>query len=73
LANPGLSIVALDCLPSRRGLASSVQSLFQMGTAGLVAALVVPLVHDSLQWMAWAQGGMWLVAALLWLSVRKNV
>lgn len=73
LANPGLSIVALDCLPSRRGLASSVQSLFQMGTAGLVAALVVPLVHDSLQWMAWAQGGMWLVAALLWLSVRKQV
>lgn len=73
LANPGLSILALDCLPSRRGLASSVQSLFQMGTAGVVVALVLPLVHHNLQWMAWAQGLMWLAAAGLWLSVRKGL
>lgn len=73
MANPGLSLVALDCLPSQRGLASSVQSLFQMGMAGLVAALVVPYVHHSLQWMALSQAILLTLALLLWLSVRRQV
>jgi len=73
MANPGLSLVALDCLPSQRGLASSVQSLFQMGVAGLVAALVVPYVHHSLQWMALSQAILLTLALLLWLSVRRQV
>lgn len=73
MVNPGLSIVSLDCLPTKRGLASSVQSLFQMGMAGLVAALVVPHVHHSLQAMAVAQASLFAVALLLWLSVRKTL
>ncbi|QBZ83739.1 Bicyclomycin resistance protein [Hydrogenovibrio crunogenus] len=73
MANPGLSLVALDCLPSQRGLASSVQSLFQMGMAGLVAALVVPYVHHSLQWMALSQAILLTLALLLWLGVRRQV
>lgn len=73
MANPGLSIVALDCLPTKRGLASSVQSLFQMGMAGLVAALVVPQVHHNLQAMSLAQGALFSVAVILWLSVRKTL
>lgn len=55
MANPSLSVAALDCLPERRGMASSMQSLFQMGTAGLVTALILPFVHHSLLWMALAQ------------------
>ncbi len=73
MANPGLSLVALDCLPSQRGLASSVQSLFQMGMAGLVAALVVPYVQHSLQWMAISQAILVMLALLLWLSVRRQI
>jgi DHA1 family bicyclomycin/chloramphenicol resistance-like MFS transporter len=73
MVNPGLSIVSLDCLPTKRGLASSVQSLFQMGMAGLVAALIVPQVHHSLQAMAFAQATLFSVALLLWLSVRKTL
>lgn len=73
MVNPGLSIVSLDCLPTKRGLASSVQSLFQMGMAGLVAALIVPQVHHSLQAMAFAQAALFSVALLLWLSVRKTL
>jgi len=73
MANPGLSIAALDCLPSRRGIASSMQSLFQMGTAGLVAAVVVPLVEQSLQWMAIAQALLFSVTVLLWLNVRRAI
>lgn len=71
MANPGLSIAALDCLPTRRGIASSLQSLFQMGTAGLVASLVVPLVEHSLQWMAIAQAILFSITVILWLRVRR--
>ncbi|MDG6777733.1 MFS transporter [Thiomicrorhabdus sp. zzn3] len=73
LANPALSIVALDCLPSKRGLAASVQSLMQMGTAALVASFVVPLVHHSLWLMACSQALMLLIAGALWLSVRHQL
>lgn len=73
MVNPGLSIIALDCMPTKRGLASSVQSLFQMGMAGLVAALVVPNVQSSLQSMAWAQAILLTLGVILWLSVRKQV
>lgn len=73
MANPGLSIAALDCLPTRRGVASSMQSLFQMGTAGVVAALVVPFVEQSLQWMAIAQALLFSVTFLLWMNVRRAI
>ncbi|WP_319381110.1 multidrug effflux MFS transporter [Thiomicrorhabdus sp.] len=72
LANPGLSILALDCLPNKRGMAASVQSLFQMGTAGLVAALVVPHVHHSLFLMALSQGIMLATALVLWFSIWQH-
>lgn len=73
LINPGLTVVALDCFPTKRGLASSVQSLFQMGMAGLVAGLIVPYVQHSLKLMAMAQGLLLLTTVLLWLSVRKQL
>ncbi|WP_173274075.1 multidrug effflux MFS transporter [Thiosulfatimonas sediminis] len=69
LANPGLSILGLDCLPTRRGMAASLQSLVQMGMAGLVAAMLVPLVQDSLFLMASAQALMLFSAVILWLFV----
>lgn len=73
LANPSLSILGLDCLPEKRGMASSVQSLFQMGTAGVVTALVVPVVHESLTHMALAQAMMLALTIVLWLGVRKKL
>ena len=73
LANPSLSILGLDCLPEKRGMASSMQSLFQMGTAGVVTALLVPLVHDSLSNMAVAQAMMLSISLLLWLSIRRQL
>ncbi len=73
LANPSLSVIGLDCLPEKRGLASSIQSLFQMGTAGVITALIVPYVHDSLLAMAGAQALLLGVTILLWLLIRKQV
>jgi DHA1 family bicyclomycin/chloramphenicol resistance-like MFS transporter len=44
-----------------------------MGMAGLVAALVVPYVQHSLQWMAISQAILVMLALLLWLSVRRQI
>lgn len=70
---PVLATLALDCLPEKRGMAASVQSLMQMGTAALVSALVVPLVHDSLLLMASSTLILWLVAVILWVRVYRKV
>jgi len=65
MANPSLSISGLDCFPEKRGLASAMQSLFQMGISGLVTALVLPFVHHSLFQMAFAQALLLALALLL--------
>ena len=67
LANPALNIQGLDCLPHKRGLASGIQSLFAMGSAGLAAAIIVPLAHNALMHLAIAQGLVLLFAILLWI------
>jgi DHA1 family bicyclomycin/chloramphenicol resistance-like MFS transporter len=72
LANPGLSVLGLDCLPNKRGMAASLQSLMQMGTAALVTALIVPWVEHSLLAMALAQAAMLVIAVLLWWSLHRR-
>lgn len=73
MTNPGLSLLAFDCLPTKRGLASSLQAFMQMGTAAVVTALVVPLVQADLQHMALANAALFSIAVLLWLSVRREL
>jgi DHA1 family bicyclomycin/chloramphenicol resistance-like MFS transporter len=71
MTNPGLSLLAFDCLPTKRGMASSLQAFMQMGTAAVVTALVVPLVEENLLHMALANAALFSIAVLLWLSVRR--
>lgn len=73
MTNPGLSLLAFDCLPTKRGLASSLQAFMQMGTAAVVTALVVPLVEENLLHMALANAALFSLAVLLWLSVRREL
>ncbi|BCN94300.1 Bcr/CflA family drug resistance efflux transporter [Thiomicrorhabdus immobilis] len=70
---PVLSILALDCLPHKRGMAASLQSLMQMGMAAVIAIVVVPLVHESLVEMALAMFVLWLIAVLLWVTVSNKL
>lgn len=72
LANPAMTIQGLDCMPQKRGMASAVQSLFQMGSAGLAASLVVPAAHDSLASMAIAQGLVLSIALIFWFLQSSN-
>jgi len=74
LAMPSLTVLALDCFPRARGLASAVQGFVQMGSNALVAAALVPLVA------AGAAGGVVgfavaqaLLLLLAWRSWRRAV
>ncbi|HEY8857048.1 MAG TPA: multidrug effflux MFS transporter [Rugosibacter sp.] len=61
---PSLQILALEKIPARRGLASSLQATFQVGVNGFTAAVIAPLVWYSPKTMALAVTGYWLTAIL---------
>lgn len=52
LAMPNLSLLAIDCLPNRRGLAAAVQSFVQMIAMATVAGAVVPVLSVQLPRLA---------------------
>jgi len=73
LALPGLSILALDCFPRRRGMASALQSFMQMSSSALVASLVLPFLQDRLSDFVLGQAAFTVLAALLWwIAVRST-
>lgn len=65
-AMPSLSLLALDCYPRQRGMASAVQSSLQLGSNGLVAALLVTPLSRSLQGLATGMAGLFLLALAMW-------
>lgn len=72
LALPVLSIMGLDCWPHKRGMASALQSLLQMGTAALVASIITPFVHSSLLLMALSQLLYLSLALLFWKTANRS-
>jgi len=63
---PNLTVMALDCFPRNRGMASAVQAFVQMNMNALIASLVMPFVAPSLMYFALAQSAFLLLSALLW-------
>jgi DHA1 family bicyclomycin/chloramphenicol resistance-like MFS transporter len=63
---PNLTVMALDCFPRNRGVASAVQAFLQMGNNALVAGLAVPFVAISLKSYALVQAGFLLLATFMW-------
>jgi DHA1 family bicyclomycin/chloramphenicol resistance-like MFS transporter len=47
LATPSLTLMALDLVPQRRGMAASCQSFLQVGLNSVTASLIVPLLWDT--------------------------
>jgi DHA1 family bicyclomycin/chloramphenicol resistance-like MFS transporter len=66
LSMPNLTVMALDCFPRNRGMASAVQAFIQMTINALIPAFAVPIVASSLRDFALAQGGFLLLSVLLW-------
>ncbi len=48
ISMPALTILALDCFPQRRGMASAMQGFIQAVTNSLVTSIAIPLLHDRL-------------------------
>lgn len=67
---PGLTLLALDRFPARRGLASSCQGFIHTGGNTLSAGLLVPLLWDSLNTMAIGMGALLLGAFAAALAYR---
>lgn len=63
---PNISLMALDCFPRNRGMASALQSFVQMGFTALVVGAVVPWVATSLTGMAISMLLLGVAGVFLW-------
>lgn len=70
LTMPNITLMALECFPRNRGMASAVQSFVQMGFTGLVVGVVVPLVTHSVLTLAAAMLVLNLAGFSLWQWLR---
>jgi DHA1 family bicyclomycin/chloramphenicol resistance-like MFS transporter len=72
LALPGITILALDCFPENRGMASAVQAFVQVTMAALTTSLIIPLLGATILGMASAQALCLLCSLLLWALVGSH-
>ena len=70
LAMPGVTLMALDCFPRQRGLASAAQGFVHTVTMGVISGTLVPLVTDRVADFAYGQAGMFVLAVTCWGGVR---
>jgi DHA1 family bicyclomycin/chloramphenicol resistance-like MFS transporter len=73
LMTPVVTLMALDVVPERRGMASSLQAFIGGAANGLVAGVIVPLVMHSTMALALTSGAMMLVGVVSWLWVKPKV
>lgn len=71
LTLPNMSLIALDYLPNRRGLASAVQGFLQMAIGGIIAGTMAPLLSPKLWALAAGTFGFVLCALVLWIVSRR--
>lgn len=66
LTMPNLNLMALDCFPKNRGMASAMQSFVQMTGTSLVVGLVVPQVIVAVAPLALTMLALNLAGFILW-------
>lgn len=69
---PAITVLALDCLPTHRGTAASMQGFLQSISNAVVASIAVPLLHA--RWLNFVLGQLlFLVLAVgLWAYLKKR-
>jgi MFS transporter, DHA1 family, multidrug resistance protein len=70
---PVVTLLVLDQVPERRGMASSLQACIGSAANGLVAGLLVPLVMHSTLALALASLGLMSIGLCAWLWVKREV
>jgi DHA1 family bicyclomycin/chloramphenicol resistance-like MFS transporter len=69
---PGLTVLALDCMPNHRGTAASMQGFLQMLTGAGVASIAVPLLNGRWLNFALGQALFLLLAVVLWYRLQRK-
>ena len=71
LMMPAITVLALDCLPTHRGTAASMQGFLQSVTSAGVASFALPLLDAS--WLNFVVGQLLflLLAAGLWYRLTR--
>lgn len=70
LAMPGVTVMALDCFPRQRGMASAAQGFIQIVTMSGISAALVPLVSGNIVHFALGQAALFCLALAFWSGVR---
>jgi len=70
---PVVTLMVLDLIPERRGMASSFQACVGSLANGLVAGVIAPLVMHSTIWLAVASLLMMSVGIFAWIWVKPRV
>jgi MFS transporter, DHA1 family, multidrug resistance protein len=70
---PVVTLMVLDLVPERRGMASSVQAFVGSMANGLVAGVIAPLVMHSAQALALTSLGMLGIGVVAWIWVKPRV
>ena len=70
---PAVTLLALDQVPERRGMASSVQSCLASLANAAVAGLLVPLVMHSTRALAGTSLAMLGIGAVAWIWVKPRL
>ena len=72
LMMPAITVLAMDCLPTHRGTAASMQGFLQMITNAGVASFAVPLLHARWVHFVYGQLLFLLLALVLWFRLRRQ-
>jgi DHA1 family bicyclomycin/chloramphenicol resistance-like MFS transporter len=70
---PVVTLLVLDLVPERRGMASSVQAFIGSMANGLVAGVIAPLVMHSAVALSLTSLGMLSIGVVAWLWVKPRV
>jgi DHA1 family bicyclomycin/chloramphenicol resistance-like MFS transporter len=70
---PVVTLLVLDQVPERRGMASSLQACIGSAANGLVAGVLVPLVMHSTVALALTSGALMMVGLVAWYGVRRSI
>ena len=70
---PVVTLMVLDLVPERRGMASSVQACIGSAANGLVAGVIAPLVMHSPQKLAFASMGLLAIGLAAWIWVKPQL
>ena len=70
---PAVTLMVLDMVPERRGMASSMQAFIGSMANGLVAGVVAPLVMHSAAALALTSLGMLCIGLFSWILVKPHV